>query len=71
MTAQALWDGATGEIIVVVTWGERNAEERFTPLHVPRWGLDAEDLVRAQELAEKLASRLERNAGVPPGSTAT
>lgn len=71
MTAQALWDEATGEVVVVVTWGERKAEERFAPLYVPRWGLDAEDLVRSQELAEQLASRLEREAGVPPGSTAT
>jgi hypothetical protein len=71
MTAQALWDGATGEVVVVVTWGERRLEERFIPLYVPRWGLDAEDLARSQELSEELASRLEREAGVPPGSTAT
>lgn len=71
IAARALWDAATDEVVVVVTWDERRAEARFRPLHWPRFGLDVEDLVRSQRLAEELARRLEREAGVSPGSTAT
>lgn len=65
MHARALWVPETQEFEVVVSQGERLLRERFRPLYVPRFGIDAADLMRIHEIAERLAQRLERGEGDP------